>query len=116
MEEKLIATLKDYFARYPKSEEVYMTDGLLFHLSGDAKGYGSGIAKRYTRHDIQEAEASHSPDGLAEQIRSGAVEVDSMSYEEMKQYAQSLGLRTADQKKTTIAEALKALADNKEIY
>lgn len=122
MDTELIDKLQDYFERYPQSEEVYVTDGLLFHKRGMAESYGSGEAKRYTRKEVEatttepagKGDGSLTPEALGEQLKSGAIEVDSLSYEQMKEYVQMLGLETADQKKATFAEALKALAEGKQ--
>lgn len=46
--------LKDYFSRYPQSNEVFENNGVLFHTRGAADSYGNASdTKRYTRTEVE---------------------------------------------------------------
>ncbi len=44
--------VKDYFERYPNSNEVFENGGKLFHTRGAADSFGKGETKRHTRAEV----------------------------------------------------------------
>lgn len=113
--------IKDYFKRYPSSEEVYENGGQLFHNRGAADSYGKGETKRTTRKEIeasgqsQEKLSEEDLARLAEEKKSKAIarlkEIEDLEavadYQELFKLSQDLGLKTENNKKPTILEALK---------
>lgn len=100
--------LKDYFERYPNSMEVYVNGGVLFHDRGAADSYGQGETKRYTRADIcsKEDNIPSSLPPIAE------VDINALSYDQLKYYVADLGLQPAGNKKADLIDALTAYKDN----
>ena len=100
--------LKDYFERYPNSTECYENGGVLFHDRGAADSYGRGDTKRYARADIcnKEDNIPSSLPPIAE------VDINALSYEELKYYVAELGLQPAGNKKADLIDALTAYKDN----
>lgn len=47
--------IKDYFDRYPNSEEVFENGGRLFHNSGAADSFAQTETKRYSRTEAEKA-------------------------------------------------------------
>ncbi|MFT4168013.1 MAG: hypothetical protein QM653_02690 [Dysgonomonas sp.] len=113
--------VKDYFKRYPVSQEVYENGGVLFHTRGAAESYGTGETKRYTRKDAEGATkakeelSAEEQARLAEEVKNNAIaklkateDLNSLEYQELFKLSQDLGLKTANNKKPTILEALTA--------
>ena len=100
--------LKDYFERYPNSMEVYVNGGVLFHDRGAADSYGRGETKRYTRADICSKE-DNTPSSLPPIAE---VDINALSYEQLKYYVVKLELPTAGSKKADLIDALTAYKDN----
>lgn len=111
--------IKDYFKRYPVSQEVYENGGILFHTRGAADSYGTGETKRHTRKEAEgaaktkEAPSSEELARLAEETKSNAIaklkateDLNTLEYQELFKLSQDLGLKTANNKKPTILEAL----------
>lgn len=98
--------LKDYFTRYPQSDEVYENNGVLFHTRGAADSYGSANETvRYTRNQVM---ASQPMAPEVEQEKATAIEllkttdVATLDYKAMKQLVKDLELNASDQKAETL--------------
>jgi hypothetical protein len=104
--------IKDYFNRYPNSEEVYENGGVLFHNRGDADSYAKGDTKKYTRKEAEATKAA--PELTKEQIVETVKTVEDLSavpYETQKLYAKVLGLTLANKKAETLLAALVAFKE-----
>lgn len=55
--------IKDYFDRYPQSQEVFENEGVLFHTRGAAESYGTGEYTRHTRKQVDAAAKGEAADG-----------------------------------------------------
>lgn len=100
--------LKDYFERYPNSNECYVNGGVLFHDRGAADSYGQGETRRYTRVDICDKE-DNIPSSLPPIAE---VDINALSYDQLKYYVADLGLQPAGNKKADLIDALTAYKDN----
>lgn len=102
------SAIVDYFSRYPNSMEVYVNGGVLFHDRGAADSYGQSETKRYTRADIcsKEDNIPSSLPPIAE------VDINALSYEQLKYYVAELELQPAGSKKADLIDALTAYKDN----
>jgi hypothetical protein len=104
--------IRDYFARYPKSNECYEAGGKLFHTAGAAMSFGT--ARKWTR---KEAESETSPDNI-NAADFPVVDLSALKQQELKKYADKFGIETADSKKETLLAALleyqKQLNDGKD--
>lgn len=116
--------LKDYFKRYPASQEVYENGGQLFHTRGAADSYGKGQTKKYTRKEVcseqqavnsQQASTDDNPVDealiLAATAKLKEADISTLSYQEQANMVNTLGLDVADKKAETM---LKALTEYKE--
>lgn len=100
--------LKDYFERYPNSTECYENGGVLFHDRGAADSYGRGDTKRYARADVCDKE-----DNIPSSLPSiSEVDINALSYDQLKYYAVEFGLQPAGNKKADLIDALTAYKDN----
>lgn len=105
--------IKDYFERYPHSNEVFVNDGVLFHTRGAAESYGKGDVVKHTRpkNPANNEPLSGGGDSL-EDAKTAAIEtlnsadVEFMEYKDMKAVAKALQLITPDQKTETLKAAL----------
>jgi len=99
--------LKDYFKRYPASQEVYENGGQLFHSRGAADSYRKGETRKYTRKEVESPEA---PAGMTKQDAVKALkEADSLAMvaiDDLKMLAGVLELKVDDNKKDTLVKAL----------
>ncbi len=100
--------LKDYFERYPNSNECYENGGVLFHDRGAADSYGQGETRRYTRVDIGDKE-DNIPSSLPPIAE---VDINALSYEQLKCYMAELELQPAGNKKADLTDALTAYKNN----
>jgi len=108
--------IKDYFKRYPKSEEVFENSGKLFHTRGSADSFGKGETKRYTREQIEKERPLGGPatekqkEAVILKIKEIA-DFSAVPFEQLKVWAKIIELNMADNKKDTL---LKAFAGFKE--
>jgi hypothetical protein len=113
--------IKDYFKRYPVSQEVYENGGVLFHTRGAADSYGTGETKRYTRKETEGVSkakdelTAEEQARLAEEAKNTAIaklkaieDLNSLEYPLLFKLSQDLGLKSANNKKPTILEVLTA--------
>lgn len=100
--------LKDYFERYPHSMEVYGNGGVLFHDRGAADSYGRGETTKYIRADVCDKE-DNIPSSLPPIAE---VDINTLSYEQLKYYMAELELQPAGNKKADLIDALTAYKDN----
>jgi len=124
--------IKDYFNRYPHNDEVYETDGVLFHNRGAAESYGKETPVRYTRAKVmaetvnseqssvnsEELELQKDADELkakeeAEKAYAVLLEtfkaesdITAIKYEALKSYVKGFALVTSDKKQDTFIAAL----------
>lgn len=104
--------LKDYFTRYPNSDEVYENDGVLFHNRGAADSFGN--AKETVRHTKAKvmAETILPEGGDDEAAKTAAIElikatdVETLDYNGMKAISKDLQLVKSDKKAETLKAAL----------
>jgi len=45
--------VKDYFKRFPNSDEVFESGGKFYHSRGAADSYGNGDVKKHTRKEVE---------------------------------------------------------------
>lgn len=94
--------IKDYFNRYPQSNEVYETDGVLFHTEGAAQSFGKGEITKHTRQEqIVEEQTVEEPTKEEPKI----VKLD---YKTALSKCKELGLKLTDSRKETVFSALEA--------
>ena len=124
--------IKDYFDRYPQSDEVFENDGVLFHTRGAADSYSKGDTVKYTRAKVMaEAVISEQPTVNSEELElqkaadelkakeeaekdyavlletfKAESDVSAIKYEALKVYVKGFAIETADQKKETLIAAL----------
>lgn len=112
--------IKDYFNRYPASDEVFENDGVLFHTEGAAESYGKGETTRYARKSVMETDTSDvAPEDtgddetkktvdLTEDIETvkATEDLSSLPYEELKRLVKVFDIKTDDQKKETFINVL----------
>lgn len=105
--------IKDYFKRYPNSEEVYENGGKLFHKRGAAESYGKTETKKYTRKEAAASPNSSEggSDGASEKetatiLLNATEDIAALDYNMLKKLAKHLGLSVADQKSETLIAAL----------
>lgn len=102
------SAIADYFSRYPNSTECYENGGVLFHDRGAADSYGRGETKRYTRADVCDKE-----DNIPSSLPSiSEVDINALSYDQLKYYAAEFGLQPAGNKKADLIDALTVYKDN----
>lgn len=116
----LKAKLKDYFKRYPQSQECYVTsDGKLFHQSGPAQSYAGGLkdnkVARHTSEDyVKQIETSAKVVKGNSEPEGGEVTLENFdltaqdAYAKGLELASNLGLELKDKKKATVLEAIAA--------
>lgn len=118
--------LKDYFTRYPHNNEVYENGGILFHTRGAADSYGKTVTKMYTRREVMtpapatgdKTEAGNELKKVNEnekadiEKRLKETDIETLSYEDMKEFVSVLGIETPDKKKETLIQGLKSYQDN----
>jgi hypothetical protein len=124
--------IKDYFDRYPQSDEVFENDGVLFHTRGAADSFSKGDTVKYTRAkvmaekvdseeltvDSEELELQKAADELkakeeAEKAYAVLLEtfkaesdITAIKYEALKGYVKGFALVTSDKKQDTFIAAL----------
>lgn len=111
--------LKDYFKRYPTSQEVYENGGQLFHNRGAADSYGKGETKKYTRKEVvvEKAEkkelSAEETARIAQEKKDGAIstlkgieDLNAADYKELFSLFQDLGLKAENNKKPSVIQAL----------
>jgi hypothetical protein len=114
--------IKDYFNRYPQSQEVYENGGVLFHDQGSAESYGKGETTRYTREQltVNTDPPADDIDSSADDIDSSADDINSsaadklkgiedlstLSYDDLKALVKALNLKPSNQKAETLTLAL----------
>lgn len=103
--------LKDYFKRYPISQEVYENGGQLFHTRGAADSYGKGETKKYTRQSVNNEPSTLTKEDAIAKLKATA-DLSTLSYEDMKAYADVLGIKAEDDKKETLLKALNEYKKN----
>lgn len=105
--------LKDYFKRYPTSQEVYENGGQLFHNRGAADSYGKGETKKYTRKEVTASDAGVKPETKEAVILKikETEDLTSLPYDELKVWAKILELKPESNSKENV---LKALSEFKE--
>lgn len=96
----------DYFERYPHSEECYENGGILFHDRGSADSYGKTETEKYTRTSLLDNKTSSVLPPIAE------VDIESLSYEQLKEYVKVLEIEVSGQSKKAHLDALQAYKDN----
>lgn len=115
MDEKI----KNYFKRYPHSNEVFEKGGLLFHNKGAAESYPKGELKKHIREQV-EISGSRSPVDdedskklQKEQLKKEAIDIlktaddiVALDYNLMKKIVKDLELSPADIKKETLITTL----------
>ena len=110
--------IKDYFKRYPLSNEVYECGGVLFHDRGAAESFGKGDVTKHTRESVM-AEVKVDDDkktpeeekAAAVATLKAAVDLTAVPYAEQKALVKTLGLEVADQKGDTLLAALAAFKE-----
>lgn len=119
--------IRDYFRRYPVSQEVYENGGSLFHTRGSADSYGKAETKRFTRKEVEAAATKETELSeeelaqLAEEKKAAALlklrgieNLDAITdYQELFKLSQDLGLKTENNKKATLLDALKEAKEQK---
>ena len=117
---ELKAKLKDYFKRYPLSQECHVTsDGKLFHQSGPAQSYAGGLkdnkVARHTREDyVNRIETSANVVKGNDAPEGGDVTLENFdptaqdAYAKALELAANLGLELKDRKKVTVLQAVEA--------
>lgn len=107
--------IKDYFKRYPNSDQVFECDGVLFHTNGGAQSYGKGDVTKYTRKQVEASEAP-TPDEYdvesATELLNSDVDITTLKHETMKKLCEVLDITTENQKKVTL---IKALTEKREL-
>jgi hypothetical protein len=101
--------LKDYFKRYPVSQEVYENGGQLFHNRGAADSYGKGETKKYTRQSVNSEQLAVNSELTKEDAISklkAMEDLSALSHDELKSFAKVLDLKTEDNRKATFLKAL----------
>ncbi|MDR2472148.1 MAG: hypothetical protein LBD53_01110 [Tannerella sp.] len=102
--------LKDYFERYPASEEVFENGGVFFHTRGAAESFGKGETTRYTRKAALE-NANGNDFSIAVKFVRATDDVGAIKYEDMKKLVNQLGLQVENEKKETFVKALTAFKE-----
>jgi hypothetical protein len=98
---KIMEKIKDYFKRFPQSDECYETEGRLFHTKGAAMSFGEKI-KKWTRAEAEKEKEA------ATDIKVDFVDIDltGLAQKDLKKYADEFGLKTENNKKETLLAAL----------
>ncbi|MDR2557037.1 MAG: hypothetical protein LBC49_04910 [Bacteroidales bacterium] len=91
--------IKDYFKRFPQSDECYEVDGRLFHTHGAAISFGSDV-KKWTRAEVEKEIPSENKVDFLD------VDLNSLTQRDLKKYADEFGLKTENNKKETLLPAL----------
>jgi hypothetical protein len=97
--------IKDYFARYPNSQEVYENGGVLFHERGYADSYGKTETKKYTRQSLSIKTEIGDKELAVEQL-SAIEDLTLLPYKIAQKLVKDLELKTADNKQETLVQAL----------
>lgn len=100
--------IQDYFARYPRSVEVFQSeDGLLFHTRGAAESYG----KPYERYSREQADATQEVTTI--EVTEGATSdtddswiYSELTYQELRSRVKELGLKVEDYSRATLMATL----------
>lgn len=99
--------LKDYFKRYPTSQEVYENGGQLFHNRGAADSYGKGETKKYTRKEVAASDAGvpETKEAVILKIKE-TEDFTTIPYDELKVWAKILELKPESNSKENVLKAL----------
>ena len=111
--------IKDYFKRYPLSNEVYECAGVLFHNRGAAESYGKGDVTKHTRESIEAAVLADSGDDEDDDVlkaaRAEKAAQEAAEKAEAEKAAKEAAKKEAEEKaaaeKTAFVQTLKDTAD-----
>ncbi|MDR1199053.1 MAG: hypothetical protein LBK94_08615 [Prevotellaceae bacterium] len=103
--------IKDYFERYPNSNECFEAGGRLFHTHGAAISFGSDV-KKWTRADVKKETRDDNKVDFVD------ADLSSLTQKDLKKYADEFGLKTENDKREILLSALteyqKQLNDGKD--
>ncbi|MDR3226054.1 MAG: hypothetical protein LBT56_00080 [Prevotellaceae bacterium] len=93
--------IQDYFERYPQSDECFEAAGKLFHTQGAAMNFSEKPIK-HTRN-MQDGNTS---DGNNDGVDFIDIDLSTLDQPVLKKYADKFGLKTENNKKATLLDAL----------